>query len=306
MLTLETLFDEEFYLSQNLGVEEAIADGTFPNAFEHFGQYGQFEGRAPNPLFDTAYYLSVNSDVGAEVAAGTTTAVAHFVNFGQFENRTPNPFFDPIFYVEQHPFIATAVVQGIVTPFEHFLKAGQFEGLDPGPLFDTEFYRSRNPDAVLGVEEEIIGSLFEHFYRFGLEVGRLGIPPGPAEDLGGAIALDTLLGSRTVVESVGDADSVDIYEFVIPNFASQFSLFLNGLQADVEVELIQDFNQNQAIEATEIFASSNNFGLAAESIDIDVLETGTYFIRVSQVEGETDYALNLFVTPLDLPPETTV
>jgi len=306
MLTLESLFDEEFYLSQNQGIEDAIADGTFASAFDHFERAGQFEGRAPNPIFDTAYYLSVNPDVATEVEAGTTTAAAHFVNFGQFENRTPNPLFDPIFYREQNPAIAAAVLQEIVTPFEHFLKAGQFEGLDPGPLFDTEFYRSRNPDAVLGVEDGIIGSLFEHYYRFGSEVGRLGTPPQPADDLSGAIALDTLLGSRTVVESVGDADPADIYEFVIPNFASQFSLFLNGLQADVEVELIQDLNQNRAIDSTEIFASSNHFGLAAESIEIDRLETGNYFIRVSQVEGETDYALNLFVTPLDLPPETEI
>lgn len=306
MLTLETLFDEEFYLSQNQDVEEAIADGTFASAFDHFERAGQFEGRDPNPLFDTAYYLSENPGVAAVVEAGATTAAAHFVNSGQFENRTPNPFFDPIFYLEQNPSIADAVVRGIVTPFEHFLKAGQFEGLDPGPLFDTEFYRSRNFDAVQGVEDGIIGSLFEHYYRFGSEIGRLGKTPEPADDLNGAIALDTLLGSRTIVGALSDAEPADIYEFVIPNFASQFNLFMSGLQGNADVELIEDLNQNRAIDSPEIFASSNQVGLASETIDIDVLTTGTYFIRVFQVQGETDYALNLWVTPLDLPPETEI
>ncbi|MDT9184097.1 calcium-binding protein [Limnospira sp. PMC 289.06] len=300
MLTLETLFDEGFYLAQNQEVEEAIADGLFETAFEHFSRYGQFEGRNPNPIFDSEYYLAQNPHIQSEVEEGITTAAAHFVNIGQTDNRSPNPFFDPVFYLQQNPTVSQGVAKGEFTAFEHFLKIGQFEGLDPSDSFNTEFYRDRNFDAVEGIEDEIIGSLFEHFYRFGLELGRLGAPPQLMDDLSNAIALDTLLGSRTIVNSVTDDNPVNIYEFIIPNNGSEFSLFLHGLKADANVDLIQDINQNQAIQPDDIIASSNNPALATESIDIDLLPMGTYFVRVSQFQGETIYALELSAIPLDI------
>ncbi|BAI92950.1 calcium-binding protein [Arthrospira platensis NCB002] len=300
MLTLETLFDEGFYLAQNQEVEEAIADGLFETAFEHFSRYGQFEGRNPNPIFDSEYYLAQNPHIQSEVEEGITTAAAHFVNIGQTDNRSPNPFFDPVFYLQQNPTVSQGVAKGEFTAFEHFLKIGQFQGLDPSESFNTEFYRDRNFDAVEGIEDEIIGSLFEHFYRFGLELGRLGAPPQLMDDLSNAIALDTLLGSRTIVNSVTDDNPVNIYEFIIPNNGSEFSLFLHGLKADANVDLIQDINQNQAIQPDDIIASSNNPALATESIDIDLLPTGTYFVRVSQFQGETIYALELSAIPLDI------
>ncbi|MBS0016537.1 MAG: pre-peptidase C-terminal domain-containing protein [Arthrospira sp. SH-MAG29] len=300
MLTLETLFDEQFYLAQNQEVEEAIAEGLFQTAFEHFSRYGQFEGRHPNPIFDSEYYLAQNPHIQSEVEEGITTVAAHFVNIGQTDNRSPNPFFDPVFYLQQNPTVSQGVANGEFTAFEHFLKIGQFQGLDPSESFNTEFYRDRNFDAVEGIEEEIIGSLFEHFYRFGLELGRLGAPPQLIDDLSNAIALDTLLGSRTIVNSVTDDKPVDIYEFIIPNNASEFSLFMHGLKADANVDLIQDFKQNQAIQPDDIIASSNNPALATESIDIDVLNSGTYFVRVSQFQGETIYALELSAIPLDI------
>lgn len=300
MLTLETLFDEQFYLAQNQDVEEAIAEGLFQTAFEHFSRYGQFERRHPNPIFDSEYYLAQNPDIQSEVEEGITTVAAHFVNIGQTENRSPNPFFDPVFYLQQNPTVSQGVANGEFTAFEHFLKIGQFQGLDPSESFNTEFYRARNFDAVQGIEEEIVGSLFEHFYRFGLELGRLGAPPDIRDDLSNAIALDTLLGSRTIVNSVTDDNPVNIYEFIIPNNASEFSLFMHGLKADANVDLIQDLNQNQAIQPDDIIASSNNPALATESIDIDLLPMGTYFVRVSQFQGETIYALELSAIPLDI------
>jgi hypothetical protein len=39
--------DEEWYLRQSPGVEEAIWSGTFKSAKHHFPQNGYFEGRRP-------------------------------------------------------------------------------------------------------------------------------------------------------------------------------------------------------------------------------------------------------------------
>ena len=52
MLTIETLFDENFYLALNPDVVDEIAAGNFSSGLEHFLNVGQFENRDPNALFD--------------------------------------------------------------------------------------------------------------------------------------------------------------------------------------------------------------------------------------------------------------
>lgn len=99
MLTIETLFDEEFYLFQNPDVVDEIAAGNFSSGLEHFVNVGQFENRDPNALFDTSFYLEINTGVAAAIEAGSLTAVEHFISFGQFENRDPSPFLILLLYL---------------------------------------------------------------------------------------------------------------------------------------------------------------------------------------------------------------
>ncbi len=298
MLTIEDFFDEKFYFIQYPDVEEAVNAGEFENGLDHFLQIGQFESFQPNLLFDPAYYRSIYSDVARGIEEGFLNEIEHFILFGQFEQRTPHPLFDSAFYLEQNPDVEIAVLEERLTIFEHFLKFGQFEGRNPSLFFDSLFYQERNPEALLAIEEGSVNSLFEHFLRFGLFQGEIGVAADPRDDLSGAFQLDTLLGSRTVIESVSDENPVDIYRFIIPNEASQVSIRLSELTADADLELLQDLNSNGIIEFDEILAASRNPGIASESLIFDALETGTYFVRVSQFEGETDYVLTFNVTPL--------
>ncbi|WRH67201.1 MAG: hypothetical protein RSE13_01740 [Planktothrix sp. GU0601_MAG3] len=43
---------------------------------------------------------------------------------------------------------------------------------------------------------------------------------------------------------------------------------------------------------------SANLGLTPESIKLDQLPGGTYFLRVSPMDGSTHYLLNLSATPI--------
>ncbi|MDY6806678.1 MAG: calcium-binding protein, partial [Cyanobacteriota bacterium] len=99
MLTIEQLFDEEFYLTQNAGVRDAVEAGVLNSGLEHFINFGQFEDRDPSPIFDTSFYLQTNTDVAGLVQASETTAVGHFLDVGQFEDRDPHPLFDTNFYL---------------------------------------------------------------------------------------------------------------------------------------------------------------------------------------------------------------
>lgn len=298
MLTLETLFDQEFYLAKYPDVAQTLESGEFDTAFDHFIEIGQVSGYEPNALFDTPYYQEANPDLAAQIEGGFLTPVEHFINYGQFELRSPNLLFDPGYYLEQYPDVKGGFLRGEINPFEHFFLYGQYEARNPSIAFDTNFYQTRYPEILSELESGLYNTLFEHFWQRGLEEGRLGIPPALKDDLTQAVDVDILLGNRTIVGLITDADPVDIYQLIIPNNNSEFSAIMNQMKANLDLDLIQDLNNNQAVQSNEIIATSANLGLTPESILIDQLPSGTYFVRVSQVEGSTNYLLNLSAIPI--------
>ena len=109
---------------------------------------------------------------------------------------------------------------------------------------------------------------------------------------------------KTASDFVGAAEPADIYSFIL-NSPRLFSVTVDGLSADVDVELIQDINGNGALGLDDIIASSNNLGTASETIVSNgALPAGTYFVRVSQFQGDTNYDLRLLSTPSVIPPQT--
>ena len=106
-----------------------------------------------------------------------------------------------------------------------------------------------------------------------------------------------------ILSSAAETSQI-IYSFIL-NTPSLFSVTVDGLSADVDIELIQDLNGNGVVGADDIIASSNNLGTASERIiSKGALPTGTYFVRVSQIQGDTDYSLRLLSAPSVTPPQT--
>lgn len=134
-LTINELFDEQFYLETYPGVAEAVANGTVSDGFFHFIRFGQFESRDPNPIFNTNFYLATNPGVAAAVEQNVLTPTEHFINFGQFEQRDPSAVLNTSFYLERYPDVAEALETTSLTATEHFLNTGQFEGRLPRLLF---------------------------------------------------------------------------------------------------------------------------------------------------------------------------
>ncbi|HEY9836740.1 MAG TPA: hypothetical protein V6D27_07565, partial [Vampirovibrionales bacterium] len=109
-----TLFDSDYYLTQNPDVADAITIGTFQNAAEHFALFGFAEGRVPSELFAEAY-LTQNPDVAEAVANGLfPSGLAHFVQFGFTEGRYPSDHLQDfaLFYLSQNPDAAEAIATG--------------------------------------------------------------------------------------------------------------------------------------------------------------------------------------------------
>ncbi len=129
-------------------------------------------------LFDSAYYLTQNSDV----AESGIDPILHYVMYGDQEGRKPTIFFDPKIYrihanalklkfvhvnallhyfaVGRHYKISTSEwididyylssnrdvkINGI-EPITHYLKYGGFEGRSPNINFDSRYYLISNPD----------------------------------------------------------------------------------------------------------------------------------------------------------------
>jgi subtilisin family serine protease len=105
-----------------------------------------------------------------------------------------------------------------------------------------------------------------------------------AQDLG------TLSGSLVLNDFVGTADPNDYYRFTLAT-TSDFSLSLTNLTADADVQLLNG--------SGTLIARSATSGTSPESI-IRTLATGTYYIRVYQFRGDTNYTLSLSATRANL------
>ncbi|MDZ8055268.1 MAG: polymorphic toxin type 44 domain-containing protein [Aulosira sp. ZfuCHP01] len=99
----------------------------------------------------------------------------------------------------------------------------------------------------------------------------------------------TINGNGTFRDRVDATDSNDYYRFNVAT-TSDFTLSLNGLSADANVQLL---DSNGAF-----IQGSTNTGTTAESISRS-LNAGNYYVRVYSLGGGTNYNLNLSAIPQD-------
>lgn len=171
----------------------------------------------------------------------------------------------------------------------------------------TEFNLSLEPvsflnpvDTVIRVQEsgEILGVVANQMPddlrgRF-LDVDRI-----LSADLAIAQPLGTLDSGNpfNINHFVGGGSPTRVYRFSTLD-VRQFQLTLDGLTADADVQLIRDGNNNLRVDTGEVIASSSQLGTQSESIKVDRLEPGTYYVQVAQYDGESSYFLNLSVQPV--------
>ncbi|MEG4075180.1 S8 family serine peptidase [Microcoleus sp. Pol14C2] len=110
-------------------------------------------------------------------------------------------------------------------------------------------------------------------------------------------------GSISLTDFVGIGDRDDFYRFDI-NTNSNFSLHLDGLAADADVDLIQDRNSNGVVEDGELIGYSQESGTAPDGINLSNLDRGTYYVRVFSYSGDsTNYNLTISATPVPVLPD---
>ncbi|AFY42497.1 pre-peptidase C-terminal domain-containing protein [Nostoc sp. PCC 7107] len=103
--------------------------------------------------------------------------------------------------------------------------------------------------------------------------------------------IGNLSSSRSFQDFVGSIDTNDYYRFALTQ-SSNFSLALNGLSADADVQLLNSTGG--------VIVSSAASGSSAESINRQ-LTAGTYYVRVYPYSGNTNYNLTLAATAVSQP-----
>ncbi len=85
--------DEDWYLTRNPDIAEAVREGRAKSGRDHFVNNGYFEGRQPFPMtVDEAWYLAENPAVAEAIREGLMpSAQHHFEQHGYREGRLPYP-----------------------------------------------------------------------------------------------------------------------------------------------------------------------------------------------------------------------
>ncbi|MFN7416238.1 MAG: C2 family cysteine protease [Dolichospermum sp.] len=121
----------------------------------------------------------------------------------------------------------------------------------------------------------------------------------PVDNAGNTLATARAVGALTATQSfsdwVGSADTNDYYSFNVGT-QSNFSLSLTGLSADADVQLLNS--------SGGVISRSQAFGTTSESITCQ-LSAGTYYARVYQFSGDTNYSLSLNATGVAPTPTPT-
>lgn len=89
----EDQFDKSWYLETYPDVAEAIAAGELDSAWNHYREFGYFEGRLPGlGDFDPELYVHTQPDLAALLSVKDLRAAAtrHFIEYGYREGRPPS------------------------------------------------------------------------------------------------------------------------------------------------------------------------------------------------------------------------
>jgi RHS repeat-associated protein len=145
------------------------------------------------------------------------------------------------------------------------------------------------PDELIAIFQNVTGlNLSSNAFEYVAAVN----VDGAGNTLDTARNLGILTGTQTINDSVSNADLKDIFRFQLTD-SSDFSLLLNGLTADADVQLLDS--------SGNLITGSSQEGTTPEAISIK-LNPGVYYVEVDNHSGDTEYNLQLTSTIATIAP----
>lgn len=92
--------------------------------------------------------------------------------------------------------------------------------------------------------------------------------------------------------SVDSTNTVNVH-YVELGTSGSFNLALTGMTGDANVQLIRDANNNKIVDPGEVVASSALSGNLDESINLNNLAAGNYYIQIYRGSSDANYTLTL-------------
>ena len=264
MLTLNDIFDESYYLSQNPNAAAAIQSGAFNSAIDHFLQVGQGLGYSPSPLFNENYYLDQHDDVAAAVeSGGLQSGLEHYLNFGQLEGREHSALFSEEFYLRANPDVAEAVARQQIDPLtgqltsglEHYIKFGASEGRELFsrivPIWDEaaqQAVRNTNPGPTVASRAYgmVQTAMFDAWAAYD--------PQAIATQLGDSLQRPS---DENTVLNKSEAMSYAAYRTLVDLFPDQIELFN---------QVMVDLGYNPALASTDTNTASGIGTVSADAL----------------------------------------
>ncbi|WP_367288335.1 S8 family serine peptidase [Laspinema palackyanum] len=284
------LFDASYYLAANPDLA-AVGIATPDRLYRHFQSSGLEEGRAFSPFVNLNYYREQNADLAFGGFTSNSQLLRHLQGWGIAEGRSFSPLFDLNYYVKANPDLAPAFGGNLGGAFQHFLTRGFAENRRFSQFIDLDYYLAVNPDL-----EQVFGSdrraAFYHLLNTGITEGRRYLPG----DLGVINSSHTVGSDPNTRPVVSSLDTEDYYKFRLDTF-SDISVKLDGSNASANIQLIRDLNKNGIPDDAEVQEA-----IAAEKAPVSQLDRfatapGTYFVKVSEDQGDTAYQINVSAVP---------
>jgi Bacterial pre-peptidase C-terminal domain len=293
------LFNPNYYAAANPDLGRAGLT-TEAQLRSHFQTFGLNEGRPFSPIVDLNFYQANNSDLRNAGLVTNQQLLNHLQTFGVAEGRRFSPVYNTAFYQAANPDLVKAGLNNEQLA-QHFQTFGINEGRTSSPAFNVRFYLDANPDLKLaGLNFQ---QALEHYVTFGIGEGRNAAPlTDPGNSISQALDIGSLIGTRTFNQFVGTTDPNDFYRFTLTR-DSRINLTLSGLTQDLDVEIIQDFDNDGIIDFDEELFNSRRVGTATDSITGELVR-GNYFIRVFPgIPGaSSNYNLQVSSTPTTVKP----
>ncbi len=166
------LFDESWYIRNNLDVHSAISTGDISCGLEHFVSTGLSQGRSPTIWFNPGYYSQQLGASTQDTKFAWNALFLHFLFAGCAAGLSPCRYFQTDHYLQEYPTARRAIAKAeFSSAFEHYLNQGARAGLSPHPMFHEKEYLDQHPTVQQAVEKSVVRSGLEWFLLFGSAEG---------------------------------------------------------------------------------------------------------------------------------------
>lgn len=128
--TYADLFDAEYYAGVYSDVAAAYGDDE-EALFNHYINYGIYEGRVGSEAFNVLNYRENYADLEAAYGDDWKSYVDHYLTFGLVEGRDSGGMFDAVSYANRYPDLKEAYGYDVTKLWAHYEQFGMKEGRNP-------------------------------------------------------------------------------------------------------------------------------------------------------------------------------